>query len=88
MSESGANREPVADARDPRRVEHAVARILAETERPVEVYKAALEAIGRPLGWRLGAVWELDSEDGRLRCVCTWRAGERTDEFAGAQRVA
>ena len=81
MSESGANREPVADARDPRRVEHAVARILAETERPVEVYEAALEAIGRPLGWRLGAVWELDSEDGRLRCVCTWQAGERTDEF-------
>lgn len=81
MSESGANREPVADARDPRRVEHAVARILAETERPVEVYKAALEAIGRPLGWRLGAVWELDSETGRLRCVCTWQAGERIDEF-------
>ena len=81
MSDSGANREPVADARDPRSVEHAVARILAETERPVEVYQAALETIGRPLGWRLGAVWELDSEDGRLRCVCTWQAGERTDEF-------
>jgi PAS domain S-box-containing protein len=81
MSESGANREPVADARDPRRVEHAVARILAETERPVEVYEATLEAIGRALGWRLGAVWELDSESGRLRCVCTWRAGKRTDEF-------
>jgi PAS domain S-box-containing protein len=81
MSESGANREPVADARDPRRVEHAVARILAETERPVEVYQAALEAIGRTLGWRLGAVWELDAEDGLLRCVCTWQAGERTDAF-------
>jgi len=81
MSESGANRESVADARDPRRVEHAVARILAETERPVEVYEAVLEAVGRSLGWRLGAVWELESEAGRLRCVCTWRAGERTDEF-------
>ncbi len=80
MCESGANRE-VAEARDPRRVEHAVARILAETEGPVEVYKAALEAIGRPLGWRLGAVWELDSDSGRLRCVCTWRTGEHTDEF-------
>ena len=66
---------------DPRRVEHAVARILAETDGPVEVYEATLEAIGRPLGWRLGAVWELDSETARLRCVCTWRAGERTDEF-------
>ena len=81
MSESGANRKSVADAGDPRRVEHAVARILAETERPVEVYEAVLEAVGRSLGWRLGAVWELESEAGRLRCVCTWRAGERTDEF-------
>ena len=66
---------------DPRRVEHAVARILAETERPVEVYQAALEAIGRPLDWRFGAVWELDTESGRLRCVCTWQAGERIEEF-------
>jgi PAS domain S-box-containing protein len=81
MSESGANRELVADARDPRRVEHAVARILAETERPVEVYQAALEAIGRPLDWRFGAVWELDSETARLWCVCTWQAGERMVEF-------
>jgi hypothetical protein len=66
---------------DPRRVEHAVARILAEIDGPVEVYEATLEAIGRPLGWRLGAVWELDSETARLRCVCTWRAAERMDEF-------
>src|SRR5215210_1497986 len=81
MSESEANRGTVADARDLRRVEHAVARILAETERPVEVYARTLEAIGRSMGWRLGAVWELDPEAGGLRCVCTWRAGERTDEF-------
>jgi hypothetical protein len=39
-----------------RRVEHDVARILAETERPVEAYEATLEAIGRPLGWRLPAI--------------------------------
>jgi len=81
MSESAANRGPVADARDLRRVEHAVARILAETESPVEVYEAALEAIGRPIGWQLGAVWEVDSEDGCLRCVRTWSAGEPADEF-------
>ena len=81
MSESEANRGPVADARDLRRVEHAVARILAETARPVEVYDRTLEAIGRSIGWRLGAVWELDPEAGGLRCVRTWRAGQRTDEF-------
>jgi PAS domain S-box-containing protein len=81
MSESPANHGPVADARTLRRVEHAVARILAETERPVEVYEAALEAIGRPIGWQLGAVWELDPQDGCLHCVRTWRAGEPADEF-------
>src|ERR671910_846369 len=49
-------------------VEHAVARILAQTDRPVEVYEATLEAIGRSLGWELGAVWEVDAQEGRLRC--------------------
>src|SRR5215207_10056490 len=71
----------VADVRNLRRVEHDVARILAETERPVEAYEATLEAIGRPLGWRLGAVWELDSLDGRLRCVRTWHAERPAAEF-------
>ncbi len=81
MSESVANRGPVADARDLRRVEHAVARILAETESPVEVYEPALEAIGRPFGWQLGAVWEFDPEDGCLHCLRTWSGGEPADEF-------
>jgi PAS domain S-box-containing protein len=81
MSESAANRGPVADAQDLRRVEHAVARILAETERPVEVYEATLAVIGQPIGWPLGAVWELDPEDGCLHCVRTWRASEPGDEF-------
>ena len=62
-------------------VEHAVARILAETERPVEVYDAVLETIGRSLGWELGAVWEYSAEEGRLRCVRTWHAGEGAPEF-------
>ena len=60
MGASGANRGLVTDARDLRRVEHAVARILAETEQPVEVYKAALKAIGEAARLALGAVWELD----------------------------
>src|SRR5512132_2510215 len=81
MSGFETNRGPVAQPRELRRVEHAVARILAETERPVEVYEAALEAIGRPLGWHLGAVWELEPGEGRLRCVRTWQAGARADEF-------
>jgi PAS domain S-box-containing protein len=76
-------------ARDLRRVEHAVARILAETDRPVEVYEATLEAIGRALGWPVGAVWELDEADGRLRCMRRWQAAERADEFqAVSERLA
>ena len=78
-----------ADLRELRRVEHAVARILAEKDRPVEVYGAALEAIGSSLDWELGAVWEIDSVDLHLRCVCTWRAGEGAPEFeALSERIA
>ena len=83
------SRRIVADAQDLQRVEHAVAQILAETERPVEVYAAALDAIGRSLGWELGAVWEVGPDDGRLRCVCTWHAGDGAPEFeALSERIA
>ena len=81
MTGSEPYRGPVAQPGELRRVEHAVARILAETERPVEVYDAALEAIGRPLGWQLGAVWELDARAERLHCVVTWHAGVPAQEF-------
>jgi PAS domain S-box-containing protein len=64
-----------------RNVEHVVAQILAETESPVEVYAATLGAIGSLLGWELGAVWEAGPKDERLRCVCTWHAGEGSPEF-------
>ena len=70
-----------ADERDLQSVEHAVARILAETERPVEVYAAVLQAVGGSLGWELGAVWEARADDGTLRCRSTWHAGEGAPEF-------
>jgi len=62
-------------------VEHEVARILAETEHPVEVYEATLDGIGTSLGWELGAVWEVRPGEDRLRCVRTWRAGGGSPEF-------
>ncbi len=68
------------DAQSLQRVEHEVAQILAERDVPVEVYAATLEAIGRMLGWELGAVWEAGADD-RLRCVCTWHAGDGAPEF-------
>src|SRR6266511_650339 len=71
----------IVDAQILQRVEHEVAQILAETEVPVEVYAASLEAIGRALGWELGAVWEAGPDDRRLRCVSTWHAGDGAPEF-------
>ena len=71
----------IVDARILQRVEHDVARILAETDVPVEVYLATLDSIGRSLGWELGAVWETGPDDERLRCVCTWHAGDGAPEF-------
>src|SRR6476469_7959659 len=71
----------IVDAQILQRVEHEVAQILAETEAPVEVYAATLEAIGRALGWELGAVCETGPDDRRLRCVRTWHAGAGAPEF-------
>jgi PAS domain S-box-containing protein len=71
----------IVDAQVLQRVEHDVAQILAETEAPVEVYEATLEAIGRALGWELAAVWETGPDDRRLRCVRTWHAGDGAPEF-------
>ncbi|MFL6006887.1 MAG: PAS domain S-box protein [Gaiellaceae bacterium] len=71
----------IVDAQTLQRVEHDVAQILAQTEAPVEAYGATLDAIGRSLGWELGAVWEVGPDDRRLRCVCTWHAGDGAAEF-------
>jgi PAS domain S-box-containing protein len=78
-----------AAAENLQRVEHSVARILAERDQPVEVYEGVLELVGRSLGWELGAVWEFGQGDGMLRCLCTWHAGEGTREFeALSERIA
>ena len=78
-----------AGTRALQRVEHAVARILAETDRPLEVYASVLEAIGTSLGWELGAVWEVGPADERLRCLRIWQAGARAPEFeALSERIA
>ena len=80
MTESGGKWQ-VAETQELQRAEHAVARILAETDQPVEAYEAILEVIGGSLGWELGSVWEVGAEDMRLRCVCTWHVGEGAPEF-------
>ena len=70
-----------ADAGNIQRVEYAVARILAERDRPVEVYEAVLQVVGSSLGWELGAVWEVAPGDGLLHCIRTWHAGGGFPEF-------
>jgi PAS domain S-box-containing protein len=71
----------ITELRDLHRVERVVASILAETDRPVEVYSAVLEAIGLSLEWELGAVWEASPDEERLHCVSTWHAGDGAPEF-------
>ncbi len=79
----------LADSQKLHHMEHAVAQILAETDRPVEVYAAVLQAIGGSLGWAFGAVWEVGPEDERLRCVRSWHAGEGAPAFeALSERIA
>jgi len=86
---SGGTGARFADTLDLQRVEHAVARILAETDRPVEAYASALEAIGSSLGWELGAVWEVGPDDTRLRCRRIWHAGDGAPEFeALSERIS
>jgi PAS domain S-box-containing protein len=71
----------LSGTRDLQQLEHSVARILAETDRPVEVYPAVLQAIGATLGWELGAAWVVDPRRDRLRCASTWHAHEGAAEF-------
>ena len=88
MSIGGAGAR-YADTHDLQRVEHAVARILVETDRPVEVYASVLEVMGVSLGWELGAVWEAGPDDERLRCRRIWHAGDGAPEFeALSERIA
>ena len=87
--ETGDTGARFADVGDLQAVEHAVARILAETDRPVEAYASVLEAIGGSLGWELGAVWELGPEDERLRCLRTWHLRDGAREFESlSERIA
>jgi PAS domain S-box-containing protein len=79
----------IADTRVLQLVEHETARILAETEAPVDVYAATLEAIGHSLGWQVGAVWEMGPDDELLHCVCSWHALQSAPELlALSERLA
>jgi PAS domain S-box-containing protein len=70
------------------RVEHAVARVLAEEPDELRAYTRLLAAIGERLDFRFGAVWRPAGPDGRLRAVACWRpAGSGLEEFERVTRL-
>jgi len=60
------------------RLEHAVARLLAEAEDVQAVRVPLLEAVGSTLGWDHAAIWAPQS-DGNLACMASWVPAERPD---------
>lgn len=52
--------------------EHAVARILAGGDPFADAGAAILEALGRHMGWDVGAIWMLDPDGAELRCISFW----------------
>ena len=53
--------------------EYIAARALAESSTLAEAAPRVLQAICEDLGWDHGALWNVDSTTGVLRCVETWR---------------
>jgi len=53
-------------------IEHAVARVLADSNGIGEAAPPILRAICESLGWDCGARWEIDANTGRLRTLETW----------------
>jgi PAS domain S-box-containing protein len=60
------------------RLEHAVARLLAETPEATAVAQPLLEAVGPVLGWDHAAVWQ-PGRDGELVCRASWRVEGRRE---------
>jgi PAS domain S-box-containing protein len=53
-------------------VQHAVARILAESAELDTALRRILQVICEKLGWEHSAVWRIDAEAGVLRCAEVW----------------
>ena len=58
-------------------MEHAVTRLLAESETVGKTMPNVIRAICETLGWDYGARWQLNARDNRLECVDTWSVPER-----------
>jgi PAS domain S-box-containing protein len=70
-----------------RATEHAVTRILAESESVSEAWSNVLRAIVERLQWNVGVLWRMAEEPHELHCVELWHGGEeRFPEFEAACR--
>jgi PAS domain S-box-containing protein len=68
-------------------VQHAVTRVLADSETLAEATPKIIQAICQSLAWDVGAIWRIDPQLKRLHCVEFWqRPGMEAAEFAAATR--
>jgi PAS domain S-box-containing protein len=61
-------------------IEHAVTRILAESETLREAAREVLRTVGEGLKWECGALWNVDGDHQVLRCAEFWHGD--TESFA------
>jgi PAS domain S-box-containing protein len=75
----GLTRDISSRKRSERRtaMEHAVTRLLAESRTLAEASRKTLQVISECLEWQFGALWEVDDDAKRLRCVEVWRSANR-----------
>ncbi len=68
-------------------VQHAVTRILADSETLGDASPKILKMICQSLDWDLGLIWRVDKEDNVLRCVEIWHhLPEEPREFTAQSR--
>ncbi len=72
-----------------RRLHEATHRVLGDAASVIEARPKILESICEILEWKMGAVWDVDSEAGLLRCVEIWQTSDiDIAEFEAANRRA
>jgi PAS domain S-box-containing protein len=57
-------------------IQGSVSRILSESPTLADAAPRLLRVIGEALGWHLGAVWEVDRQEHRIRRVDRWSAAD------------
>jgi PAS domain S-box-containing protein len=66
---------------------HAVGEVLANAPNLTQAAPAILQAICENLEWQFGALWLVDHDAQRLRCLAVWSDGATpTTSFAGATK--